>query len=218
MRALKSSAGKSDRNGDNGAESGFDKPAHIAPVPDTQIKKSSVGSAISKSSASHSIAPMQDGIKDFFGKLFGQNQNDSKKTPEEVQKANSNSNMPSVKSEDKKEEAIDIPEWMVGNYFSPKKTIPSQMWTTYRILKAMEAMPRKASLSFSPGRIPAPYLYAVSTLGASFNPILQSWTFGRSAQKYFVTPGEGPSVGSCHSPVKYLPVKAVCQFLSTADW
>ncbi len=167
-----------DKNADNGAKSS----AQLQPVKNTSAE-------VTDRSGSNA-ATARDGVKDFFGRLFSINQMNSKsKTPEEK-----NQNIVSItgaaKPENKKEEPVQLPPWLQNNYFSPNKTIPSQMWATHKNAQALESMEKKAYLSFSPGRLPSPYLYAVNTLGASFNAITQSWSFGRSAQKYFSTPGE----------------------------
>ncbi|MBX9668673.1 MAG: hypothetical protein K2X93_13690 [Candidatus Obscuribacterales bacterium] len=82
-----------------------------------------------------------------------------------------------------------LPEWLLGNYFAPSKVIPSQIWYSQENLVNVSALKKKARMHFSPGRLPAPHLYAVQKVGINFNPVLQNWTFGRSAGALFQTQG-----------------------------
>jgi len=92
-------------------------------------------------------------------------------------------------SELEKEGDSELPSWLLGNYFAPSKQIPSQIWHFSKNCKTLESMKKDVYMQFSPGRLPSPYLYSVNKIGASFNSVLQTWTFGKSAQKYFLTPG-----------------------------
>lgn len=155
----------------------------------------------------------EDAFKGFFDNLFGKKKQDApaardlSRETEDNSEESSSSNQP------------ELPDWLLGNYFKPAKTISSQIWYSSRNIRLLEATRKSAYLSFSPGRLPTPHLYAVSRLGVSFNSMLQSWSSGRTAQKFFLTPGE-PSgrivsfSGYLNSGKSRLPLPLYCRLLT----
>ncbi len=73
---------------------------------------------------------------------------------------------------------ISEPPWAArpAACFTPRNRIEPQLWANPAARQRVAGLAAPYRIAFSPGRLPAPYLYAPQVLGGRFYPESQSWT------------------------------------------